>query len=114
MHYRVIEEKSKWQRWLGPALALVACLITAGLGLLWGVSVAQSQIQENVAMKEQVAELTATIRLLGKCAALVCLNETFLDPSVEEVFVEGFSLVARRDWDDGRVWRRGCVCTLRH
>ena len=67
MHYRVIEEKSKWQRWLGPALALVACLITAGLGLLWGVSVAQSQIQENVAMKEQVAELTATnARLRGR------------------------------------------------
>ena len=67
VHYRVIEEKSRWQRWIGLALAMVACLITAGLGLLWGVSVAQSQIQENIAMKEEVAELTATnARLRGR------------------------------------------------
>jgi hypothetical protein len=39
-------------------LALIACLIAGGLGLLWGASAAQSQIQENAALKERVDELT--------------------------------------------------------
>ena len=59
MQYRVIEEKSGWRRWLGPSLALIACLTVGGLGLLWGASVAQSQIHQNAALKEQVDELTA-------------------------------------------------------
>ena len=59
MQYRVIEEKSGWRRWLGPSLALIACLTAGGLGLLWGASVAQSQIHQNAALKEQVDELTA-------------------------------------------------------
>ena len=58
MQYRVVKEKSKWQRWFGPLLALIACLIAGGLGLLWGASAAQSQIQENAALKERVDELT--------------------------------------------------------
>jgi hypothetical protein len=58
VQYRVVKEKSKWQRWFGPLLALIACLIAGGLGLLWGASAAQSQIQENVALKERVDELT--------------------------------------------------------
>ena len=49
VHYRVIEEKSVAA--MGLALAMVACLITAGLGLLWGVSVAQSDTKY-IAMKE--------------------------------------------------------------
>ena len=50
-----------------PSFSDGCLLITAGLGLLWGVSVAQSQIQENIAMKEEVAELTATnARLRGR------------------------------------------------
>ena len=60
MQYRVIKEKSKWRRWLGPSLALIACLTAGGLGLLWGTSIAQSQIQENGALKERIDELTTT------------------------------------------------------
>ena len=60
MQYRVIREKSKWRRWLAPTLALIACLISGVVGLLWGASIAQSQIEENVALQERVEELTAT------------------------------------------------------
>lgn len=67
MQYRVIKEKSKWRRWVGPTLALIACLSAGGLGLLWGASIAQSQIQENAALKERVDELAATnTGLLGR------------------------------------------------
>ena len=59
MQYRVIKEKSQWRRWLGPTLALIACLIAGVVGLLWGASIAQSQIEENVALQERVEELTA-------------------------------------------------------
>ena len=34
--------------------------------------------------------------------AIVCLNETFLDESVEDVSLEGYIMVARRDRADGR------------
>ena len=44
-----------------------------------------------------MAELTATLRLMDKPPALVCLNETFLDKSVKTVQLEGYELVARRD-----------------
>lgn len=59
MQYRVIKEKSQWRRWLGPTLALIASLIAGVVGLLWGASIAQSQIEENVALQERVEELTA-------------------------------------------------------
>ena len=49
-----------------------------------------------------LAELTAVLRLSTKPPALVCLNENFLDPPIEEVMLEGYILVARRDRDDGR------------
>jgi len=49
-----------------------------------------------------LAELAAAIRLSELKPSLVCLNETFLDVSVEDVGLEGYDLVARRDRDDGR------------
>ena len=33
---------------------------------------------------------------------LVCINETFLYRAVEAIALEGYSLVARRDRNDGR------------
>jgi len=49
-----------------------------------------------------VAELSAAIRVCKTMPTLVCLNETFLDESIEEVLLEGYTIVARRDRDDGR------------
>ena len=49
-----------------------------------------------------LVELTSVVRLLPELPALICLNETFLNRSVEEVNVEGYTVVARRDRDDGR------------
>jgi len=49
-----------------------------------------------------VAELTATIRVLTSMPALICLNETFLNDSIENVYLEGYDVVARRDRNDGR------------
>ena len=49
-----------------------------------------------------LAELTAALRILEVLPGLVCLNETFLDTSVEDITLESYELVARRDRDDGR------------
>ena len=46
-------------------------------------------------------ELEATIQLLDPKPEIVCLNETFLDKSVEEFVLQGFQCVARRDRPDG-------------
>ena len=47
-------------------------------------------------------ELMAVVRISKIPPALICLNETFLDESVEDVVLEGYSIVARRDRSDGR------------
>jgi hypothetical protein len=47
-------------------------------------------------------ELTAALHVLKIAPGLVCLNETFLDASIESITLEGYELVARRDRDDGR------------
>ena len=44
-----------------------------------------------------LAELTAYIRMCTASPDIVCINETFLDVSVEEVDLEGFVVVGRRD-----------------
>ena len=48
------------------------------------------------------AELTARIRFMPARPDLICVNETFLDRTTEHVWIEGYSLIARRDRDDGR------------
>ena len=48
------------------------------------------------------AELTSTIRLLERKPLLVCLNETLLDKPTQELSLEGYALVGRRDRRDGR------------
>lgn len=45
--------------------------------------------------------------------ALVCLNETFLDKSIEDIELEGCELVARTDRDDGRLGGGIAVYALR-
>ncbi len=48
------------------------------------------------------AELTARVRLMDEKPDLICVNETFLNRTVEHIELEGYSLVARRDRGDGR------------
>ena len=49
-----------------------------------------------------VAELSAVIRVSKTMPTSVCLNETLLDDSVDEVVLERYSIVPRRDRYDGR------------
>ena len=49
-----------------------------------------------------VAELVARLRRLQEKPDLICVNETFLDRTVEHLTLEGYTLVARRDRNDGR------------
>ena len=60
------------------------------------------------------AELEGHLRLLPEAPALICINETFLDDSVDDgvVFLGGYKLVARRDRHDGR-FGGGIICFLR-
>jgi hypothetical protein len=44
-----------------------------------------------------IAEVTAVIRDMPAKPFLVCLNETFLTKAVEEVKLEGYQVLARRD-----------------
>ena len=48
------------------------------------------------------AELTAFLRLLPRKPFLVCLNETFLNRATQEVKLEHYIVVARRDRENGR------------
>ena len=49
------------------------------------------------------AELVARLRRLKEKPDLICVNETFLDRTLEHRTLEGYSLVARRDRSDGRL-----------
>ena len=51
---------------------------------------------------KKCAELTARLRSMKVKPTMVCLNETFLNKSVQEVTLEGNTLVGRRDRQDGR------------
>ena len=48
------------------------------------------------------AELLARIRLMNEKSDLICVNETFLDRTIEHISFEGYALIARRDRADGR------------
>lgn len=52
------------------------------------------------------AELVGRLRLLPTLPLMLCLNETFLNKSVGEVPVEGYTCVSRHDRADGR-WGGG-------
>ena len=49
-----------------------------------------------------VAELAARLRRMKEKPNLICVNETFLDRTLEHLTLEGYTLVARRDRNDGR------------
>lgn len=58
LQYRVIREHSNWRRkliWVGTA---ATCVLCGGMGFLWGISAAQSQIRENASLQEQVSQLS--------------------------------------------------------
>ena len=48
-------------------------------------------------LRSHLAELSAVIRLSASTPDIVCINETFLDYGVEEIDLEGFDVVGRRD-----------------
>ena len=48
------------------------------------------------------AELAARIRQMQERPDLICVNETFLDRTVEHIILEGYTLIARLDRSDGR------------
>ena len=52
-------------------------------------------------LRSSRVELEASIRLMDQPPAILCLNETFLDKSVEELSVTGYECVARKDREDG-------------
>jgi hypothetical protein len=68
------------------------------------------------------AELAAALRLLKSLPDVVCVSESFLDRSTQQVDLEGYSVISRRDRDDGRrcggviVWAKdesaACVTQL--
>ena len=49
------------------------------------------------------AELVASLKLLKSMPAIVCLGETFLEKNTENIELEGYVVVARRDKDDGQI-----------
>ena len=49
-----------------------------------------------------VAVLTAVIRLMAHKPDVICVNEAFLNGTIEHVNIEGSSLIARRDISDRR------------
>ena len=49
-------------------------------------------------------ELEARIELMTSSPTIVCLNETFLDQSFRSIFLDGYTLVSRRDRQDNSSW----------
>jgi hypothetical protein len=58
------------------------------------------------------AELVARLRLMKRLPTVICINETWLDPSVGDVVLEGYRLIGRRDRADGR--KCGGVAVFAH
>ena len=48
----------------------------------------------------KLAELTARLRCMSTKPHIICVNETWLDKSIESVFLEGYAVAARRDKSD--------------
>ena len=48
-------------------------------------------------LRSHLTELCAVIRLSAEPPDIVCVNETFLDKAVEQIELEGFKVVGRRD-----------------
>ena len=53
-------------------------------------------------MISHCTELVARLRVAKIKPLIVCISEAFLDKSVKEVSIEGYSLIGRRDRCDGR------------
>ena len=48
------------------------------------------------------AERVARMRLMNKKTDLLCVNETFMDRTIERISLESYARIARRDKTDGR------------
>ena len=49
-----------------------------------------------------IDELVGYLMLMKKRPSILCLNETFLDKSIGDVVIEGYTLASRLDLKDGR------------
>ena len=58
------------------------------------------------------SELEARIRLMPSLPTLICLNETFLDKSLDNIVLNGYSLISRRDRQDDSGWGGICCFAL--
>ena len=58
------------------------------------------------------SELKARIRLMPSLPTLICLNETFLDKSLDNIVLDGYSLISRRDRQDDSGWGGICCFAL--
>ena len=59
----------------------------------------------------KAAELEARIKLMSVRPSIICLTETWLSPSTASANLSGYSVIVRRDRDDGRVGG-GVICLL--
>ena len=59
------------------------------------------------------AELEARLCLMEMQPTFICLNETWLDPSIEEIVLSGYDCVSRLDRRDGRIGGGVAVFALR-
>ena len=51
----------------------------------------------------RVAELSARLRLMESKPSVLCLTETWADKGLPSLRIEGYTLISRRDRDDGRL-----------
>ena len=58
------------------------------------------------------SELEARIRLMPSLPTLICLNETFLDKSLDNIVLDGYPLISRRDRQDDSGWGGICCFAL--
>jgi hypothetical protein len=58
LQYRVVKEQSLWRRRLIWAAAIAASALAGGAGFWAGVSAAQTQIQQNGSLRDEVRELS--------------------------------------------------------
>jgi hypothetical protein len=87
LQYRVIKEQSSHKRWSLWAAGLLTCCAVGGLGFLWGVSAAQTQIRENSYLRAQAQQLlTENTQLQSKLTD----NELIID-------TQKYTSVALRD-----------------
>ena len=76
------------------------------LNEFWAKSTFSIWHVNNRGLISHCAALVARLQLTKSKPTLICLNETFLDDAIENIDIEGYTLVCRRDRIYGKVERR--------